>query len=195
MILQWQVLGSNQRRRCRRFCRPPPKSFSTRANSAISESVGWNRDQTAHSQPVPNDVTRTAFRLTVTTEATPPHLPAQRTGPRALHRFAALQHRTRPRQRPEQRLHQRGLLVPKPRGLQTELRGSQVTVTSLMHGPVDTTFFARAGMSTTVLGRARKADPNDVARHLSLGKIALWLEPSRWSGETPQLATTRHPYG
>ena len=80
-------------------------------------------------------------------------------------------------------------------GLQTELRGSPVTVTSLMHGPVDTTFFARAGMSTTVLGRARKADPNDVARHLSLGKIALWLEPSRWSGETPQLATTRHPYG
>jgi hypothetical protein len=43
---KWQVLGSNQRRRCRRFYRPPPKPPSTRANSAASESVGWNRDQT-----------------------------------------------------------------------------------------------------------------------------------------------------
>jgi hypothetical protein len=46
LILWWQVLGSNQRRRCRRFYRPPPKSTPTRANSAASESVGWNWDQT-----------------------------------------------------------------------------------------------------------------------------------------------------
>ncbi len=49
-------------------------------------------------------------------------------------------------------------------GLQTELRGLLVTVTSLMPGPVETPFFARAGMSDTVLGRARKSDPDAVAR-------------------------------
>jgi hypothetical protein len=42
----WQVLGSNQRRRCRRFYRPPPTCGPTRANSAASGSEGWNRDQT-----------------------------------------------------------------------------------------------------------------------------------------------------
>ena len=45
-FLVWQVLGSNQRRRCRRFYRPPPKPPPTRANSAASDSVGRNRDQT-----------------------------------------------------------------------------------------------------------------------------------------------------
>src|SRR2546426_12291867 len=40
LILLWQVLGSNQRRRCRRFYRPPPKLAPTRKNSAVSRSVG-----------------------------------------------------------------------------------------------------------------------------------------------------------
>jgi short-subunit dehydrogenase len=49
-------------------------------------------------------------------------------------------------------------------GLQTELRGSPVTVTALMPGAIQTPFFARAGMSSTLLGRAKKGNPDTVAR-------------------------------
>ena len=49
-------------------------------------------------------------------------------------------------------------------GLQTELRGSPVTVTALMPGAIQTPFFARAGMSSTLLGRAGKGNPDTVAR-------------------------------
>jgi short-subunit dehydrogenase len=49
--------------------------------------------------------------------------------------------------------------------LQEELRGSPVTVTSLMPGPTDTRFFARAGMLDTRIGRSSvKDDPAEVAR-------------------------------
>jgi short-subunit dehydrogenase len=48
--------------------------------------------------------------------------------------------------------------------LRHELKDSGVTVTSLMPGPTDTDFFARAGMEDTKLGQARKDDPADVAR-------------------------------
>lgn len=46
-----------------------------------------------------------------------------------------------------------------------ELRGTRVTVTSLMPGPTDTNFFHRAKMDDTVLGRMKnKDDPAEVAR-------------------------------
>jgi short-subunit dehydrogenase len=48
--------------------------------------------------------------------------------------------------------------------LQDELRDSDVTITSLMPGPVDTNFFRRADMLDTVIGRGPKDDPADVAR-------------------------------
>ncbi len=48
--------------------------------------------------------------------------------------------------------------------LQDELRGSPVTVTALLPGPTATRFFARAGLLDTVVGRAKKDDPADVAR-------------------------------
>jgi uncharacterized protein len=48
--------------------------------------------------------------------------------------------------------------------LRDELRGSGVTVTSLMPGPTDTAFFERAVMTRTNLGRGPKDDPADVAR-------------------------------
>ncbi|MCF6521995.1 SDR family oxidoreductase [Streptomyces sp. JJ36] len=48
--------------------------------------------------------------------------------------------------------------------LAEELRGTGVTVTSLMPGPTDTDFFRRAGMADTPLGRAPKDDPRLVAR-------------------------------
>src|SRR3990167_3073026 len=48
--------------------------------------------------------------------------------------------------------------------LRNELKGTGVTVTSLMPGATDTDFFARAGMEGSVIGRARKADPAKVAR-------------------------------
>jgi short-subunit dehydrogenase len=48
--------------------------------------------------------------------------------------------------------------------LRAELADTGVTVTSLMPGPTDTDFFARAGMEDTKLGQARKDDPADVAR-------------------------------
>jgi short-subunit dehydrogenase len=48
--------------------------------------------------------------------------------------------------------------------LRDELRGSGVTVTSLMPGPTETAFFERAVMTRTNLGKGPKDDPADVAR-------------------------------
>ncbi|MFW6774940.1 SDR family NAD(P)-dependent oxidoreductase [Nocardioides sp. CPCC 205120] len=49
-------------------------------------------------------------------------------------------------------------------GIAQELRGSGVTVTSLMPGPTDTRFFDRAGLADAPIARGRKDDPGDVAR-------------------------------
>lgn len=49
-------------------------------------------------------------------------------------------------------------------GLRHELRGSGVTVTSLMPGPTDTRFFDRAEMRDTRIGTMPKDDPDKVAR-------------------------------
>jgi short-subunit dehydrogenase len=48
--------------------------------------------------------------------------------------------------------------------LHDEMRGTGVTVTSLMPGPTDTNFFARVGMADTVVGRMPKDDPGKVAK-------------------------------
>jgi short-subunit dehydrogenase len=48
--------------------------------------------------------------------------------------------------------------------LRDELRGSGVTVTSLMPGPTDTLFFRRAEMESSHLARGSKDDPAEVAR-------------------------------
>ena len=48
--------------------------------------------------------------------------------------------------------------------LRDELRDTGVTVTSLMPGPTDTEFFARADMLDTKVGQAKKDDPAEVAR-------------------------------
>jgi short-subunit dehydrogenase len=48
--------------------------------------------------------------------------------------------------------------------LRNELADSGVTVTSLMPGPTDTEFFARARMLDTRVGSSSKDDPADVAR-------------------------------
>jgi len=48
--------------------------------------------------------------------------------------------------------------------LREELKDSGVTVTTLMPGPTDTEFFARAGMLDTKVGSSSKDDPADVAR-------------------------------
>jgi short-subunit dehydrogenase len=48
-------------------------------------------------------------------------------------------------------------------GLRFELRHTGVTVTTLLPGPVETAFFARAGMHDTLLGRMGKEDPDLVA--------------------------------
>jgi short-subunit dehydrogenase len=49
--------------------------------------------------------------------------------------------------------------------LQDELRGTAVTVTSLMPGPTDTNFFRRAGQAdNTRIGRMPKDDPAKVAK-------------------------------
>lgn len=47
--------------------------------------------------------------------------------------------------------------------LRDELKDTGVTVTALMPGPTDTEFFARAGLTDTRLGAARKDDPAVVA--------------------------------
>jgi short-subunit dehydrogenase len=49
-------------------------------------------------------------------------------------------------------------------GVRRELSGSGVTITTLIPGPVETRFFARAGMNDTVLGRMWKESPEVVAR-------------------------------
>jgi uncharacterized protein len=49
--------------------------------------------------------------------------------------------------------------------LQVELADTGITLTSLMPGPTDTNFFARAGMAVnTRVGKAKKDDPADVAK-------------------------------
>ncbi len=48
--------------------------------------------------------------------------------------------------------------------LREELKDSEVTITSLMPGPVDTPFFERAEMLDTKMGQGPKDDPADVAR-------------------------------
>jgi uncharacterized protein len=48
--------------------------------------------------------------------------------------------------------------------VQDELRDSAVTITSLMPGPTDTNFFARAHMLATGMGQGPKDSPADVAR-------------------------------
>jgi short-subunit dehydrogenase len=48
--------------------------------------------------------------------------------------------------------------------LRNELKDTNVTVTCLMPGPVDTEFFERADMLDTKVGQDKKADPAKVAR-------------------------------
>jgi short-subunit dehydrogenase len=48
--------------------------------------------------------------------------------------------------------------------LRNELKDTNVTVTCLMPGPVDTEFFERAGLMDTKVGQGRKADPAKVAK-------------------------------
>jgi len=48
--------------------------------------------------------------------------------------------------------------------LRNELKETEVTVTCLMPGPVDTEFFERAGMLDTKVGQGKKADPAKVAK-------------------------------
>ncbi|SCE95931.1 SDR family NAD(P)-dependent oxidoreductase [Micromonospora mirobrigensis] len=47
--------------------------------------------------------------------------------------------------------------------LRNELKDTGVTVTSLMPGPTDTEFFARAHMQDTKVGQGKKDDPREVA--------------------------------
>jgi len=48
--------------------------------------------------------------------------------------------------------------------LRSELKDTDVTVTSLMPGPTDTDFFRRAGLQDTRLGQSPKDDPAKVAK-------------------------------
>jgi uncharacterized protein len=48
--------------------------------------------------------------------------------------------------------------------LRHELRGTGVTVTSLVPGPTDTAIFERGGLESTAIATGRKDDPADVAR-------------------------------
>jgi short-subunit dehydrogenase len=48
--------------------------------------------------------------------------------------------------------------------LRHELRGTGVTVTSLMPGPTDTAIFERGGLQSTAIATGHKDDPADVAR-------------------------------
>jgi short-subunit dehydrogenase len=48
--------------------------------------------------------------------------------------------------------------------LRNELKDTNVTVTCLMPGPVDTEFFERAGLMDTKVGQGKKADPAKVAK-------------------------------
>jgi short-subunit dehydrogenase len=49
-------------------------------------------------------------------------------------------------------------------GIRVELKDTGVSVTSLMPGPTDTEFFARADMEDTKVAQSDKDDPADVAR-------------------------------
>lgn len=49
-------------------------------------------------------------------------------------------------------------------GIRVELKGTGVTVTSLMPGPTDTEFFNRSGMADTRIANGPKDDPADVAK-------------------------------
>lgn len=49
-------------------------------------------------------------------------------------------------------------------GVRDELRDSGVSVTAMLPGATDTDFFARAGLLDTVMGKAPKDDPADVAK-------------------------------
>src|SRR5512139_3417935 len=57
-------------------------------------------------------------------------------------------------------------------GLRHELRGTGVTVTSLMPGPTDTAFFDRAEMRDIRIGRIPKDDPDVVARQAYEAMVA-----------------------
>ena len=48
--------------------------------------------------------------------------------------------------------------------IRQEMRGTGVSITSLLPGPTDTRFFERAGMQDTEVARGRKDAPHDVAR-------------------------------
>jgi short-subunit dehydrogenase len=56
--------------------------------------------------------------------------------------------------------------------LRHELADTGVTVTTLLPGPTDTQFFARAGMTDTPVGRGPKDDPADVADQAFEGLMA-----------------------
>jgi short-subunit dehydrogenase len=58
-------------------------------------------------------------------------------------------------------------------GVREELKGTGVSITSLMPGPTDTEFFARADMGDTKIGQMDdKDDPQDVARDGVEGMLA-----------------------
>lgn len=58
-------------------------------------------------------------------------------------------------------------------GIRHELKGTGVTVTSLMPGPTDTEFFSRADMEDTKIGQMdSKGDPREVAREGVEGLLA-----------------------
>jgi short-subunit dehydrogenase len=63
--------------------------------------------------------------------------------------------------------------------LQNELEDTGVTLTSLMPGPTDTTFFERADMVDTQVGQVDKDDPATVARQ---GVDALLAGKARVTG-------------
>jgi short-subunit dehydrogenase len=56
-------------------------------------------------------------------------------------------------------------------GIRHELHGCGVTITTLLPGPVETGFFARAGMSDTRLGSMLKEPPELVARQAVRGLL------------------------
>jgi len=57
-------------------------------------------------------------------------------------------------------------------GLREELKDTGVTVTSLMPGPTDTEFFARADMEDTKVAQGHKDDPREVAHDGYLALMA-----------------------